>query len=203
MIAVTLSAVQFLRRLVSLQQQSGFLGGGGSGGGGFGGAGKKDSGGLLQSFLTSKASSLFAKATSFFTKFTPYYVTRVTHALAEGRLNEEVAHFQRLDPRNNSSASGSGAGGDGSGERYPDVIVFVLGGGSYAEFFNLQELVVREEGAAGSAGAGVSGSGASKEAGNSSGMRTLRSLTYGCTDLVAGDDFLRQIERLNSSTGSS
>jgi len=52
--------------------------------------------------------------------------------------------------------------------------VFVLGGGCYSEYFNLQELL--------------------KAKGPSGGQ--LRNITYGCTELVSGDQFLSQLDRL-------
>lgn len=240
MIALTLSAVQFLRRLLSLQQQSAA---------GFGGASALQSqvGSGLQSFFTTRAASLFAKATAFFTKFTPYYVTRVAHTLAEGRGGVEDETFLTLDPRSathpngwygpvggglgdsSNAAGATGAGSVVSGvSRFADVIVFVLGGGSYTEYYNLQELVIRDVSGGGNGGgamggsggvAGVAGSGAGGVGGSGSGgvgagssgsggaggggaggsgagMATLRSVLYGTTDLLSGDDFMRQIETL-------
>jgi len=52
----------------------------------------------------------------------------------------------------------------------------VLGGGCHSEFFNLQELL--------------------KEKGAGSGS-ILRNVMYGCTELLSGDDFMDQLERLS------
>jgi hypothetical protein len=231
MIALTLSAVHFLRRLLSLQQQSSAFSGG---------AGVQSQASGLQSFFTSRAASLFAKATAFFTKFSPYYVTRVAHTLAEGRGGVEDETFLTLDPRSVSHPNGwygpvssggavgtmgaSGMSDAGSGgvvngvSRFADVIVFVLGGGSYTEYYNLQELVIRDAGSGssggnlsaressvGSAGAVGSGSAAggsssSSSGGSGAGMATLRSVLYGTTDMLSGDDFMRQIEALASAS---
>ena len=61
------------------------------------------------------------------------------------------------------------------GQKYSEVIVFVVGGGCYAEFYNLQELLKAK-----------AGSGA------------LRSVVYGCSEVVSGDRFLAQLERLGA-----
>lgn len=167
-----LAAVQFMRRLQSLQ--SGGVRAGLSMG--LKGSTSSNSNALLSSFLTSahsRATSLMAKAASFFTKFTPYYVTRTIHALAEGRSCPEDDLFLYLDPRatgNNNASSGAG-----SGQKYSDVIVFVLGGGNYSEYYNLQELI--------------------KDKANSG--SNVRSITYGCTDMLSGDAFVDQLKRLS------
>jgi hypothetical protein len=168
-IAKALAGVSFLRRLLALQSSPmmrGF-GGGGSGGGG------------LTSFLntaTNRATSLISKAASFFTKFTPFYATRIVHSLAEGRGGPEEDSFLYLDPRSRDPPSAASI----AGTKYSDVIVFVIGGGSYAEYFNLQELL-REKSSKGSASSG-----------------SLRSITYGCTDLLSGDEFIHQLEKLSA-----
>lgn len=221
-IALTLSAVHFLRRMLSLQQQSSSFG---SGGAAFG---QSQSSGL-QSFFTSRAASLFAKATAFFTKFTPYYVTRVAHTLAEGRGGAEDETFLTLDPRSVTHPNGwygpvSSSGGAASGvdsavsgvSRFADVIVFVLGGGSYSEYYNLQELVVQDagrlvtgggsgarensSGTGGGSGGGAGSSSSAASGGSAAGMATLRSVLYGTTDLLSGDDFVRQIETMVAAT---
>ena len=181
-----LSAVQFMRRLQSLQSGGSMSMGGmkGSGSaGGLMGMGSSGSNALLSSFLTSahsRATSLMAKAASFFTKFTPYYVTRTVHNLAEGRNCPEDESFLYLDPRSRDNTPTAGLG-PGSGHKFGDVIVFVLGGGNYSEFYNLQELL-KDKAASGS---------------------TVRSITYGCTDMLSGDALLDQLKRLAKPTTSS
>lgn len=182
-----LSAVQFMRRLHSLQSggaRSGMsLGGRGGSGTGLMGMGGSGSNALLSSFLStahSRATSLMAKAASFFTKFTPFYVTRTVHNLAEGRSCPEDDTFLYLDPRSRDNTPNPGFG-PGSGHKFGDVIVFVLGGGNYSEFYNLQELL-KDKATSGS---------------------NVRSITYGCTDLVSGDSFLDQLKRLSPPSNTS
>jgi len=129
---------------------------GGFGGLGSGGGGGSGGNAILSSLLTSaqsRASSLMAKAASFFTKFTPFCFTRVVVSgagwelarmffctdifsfllsqenLAEGRSCPEDDSFLYLDPRSGLSHNSSSSS---KGEKYSDVIVFVLGGGCYS-----------------------------------------------------------------------
>lgn len=162
-IAKVLAGIAFLRRLISLQSSPMSRLSYGS----------SSTGGLssLLNTASSRATSLIAKAASFFTKFTPYYATRVVHALAEGRGGPEEESFAYFDPR---ARDGDVATRPPTGHKYSDVIVFVLGGGCYAEYYNLQELLKDKASSGGS----------------------LRNIMYGCTDLVSGDDFLDELERL-------
>lgn len=181
-----IAAVQFMRRLQALQ--GGVRGGLGSmkgagSGTGLMGMGSSGSNALLSSFLTSahsRATSLMAKAASFFTKFTPYYVTRTVHNLAEGRSCPEDDTFLYLDPRSRDNTLAPGIG-PGSGHKFGDVIVFVLGGGNYSEFYNLQELL-KDKATSGS---------------------NVRSITYGCTDMLSGDAFLDQLKRLSKPAAAA
>jgi hypothetical protein len=115
------------------------------------------------------ASSLMAKAASLFAKFIPVYVTRVVDNLSEGRACAEDDSFCLLDPRNGDTVPEKGM-------RCSEVVVFMLGGGSYAEYDNLQELLKQK----------MSSGGA------------LRSLAYGCSELMSGDAFLTQINALGN-----
>lgn len=164
-----LGAAQFARRTQALQSPLS-LGVGGSGGQG---------GASLTSFLSSaqsRASSLMAKAAASLslTKFTPYYVTRVVDSLSEGRSCPEDDSFCMLDPR-----AKVGEPVEFKGGKFSDVIVFVVGGGCYSEFYNLQQLI-------------------KAKAGTNS---TLRSVMYGCSELVAGDSFIEQLENLGGRSG--
>lgn len=169
-IAKALAAVSFVRRLLSLQAgpMSKFGSGAGFGGG--------TSNAIFSSILNtaqSKATSLIAKAASFFTKFTPYYVTRIVYNLAEGRGAEDET-FVTLDPRGREQDYGKG-------HKYSDIIVFVLGGGCYSEYFNLLESLNEKSSSGGS----------------------LRSILYGCTDLLSGDEFVNELQRLSNNGSSS
>lgn len=184
-----LCAVQFMRRLQSLQSNSSFnrpqRGIGGS-------TAAASSTALLSSLLTTAntySSTLMAKATSFFTKFSPYYVTRLVDNLAEGKACPEDESFCYFDPRsrnNNNNNTGNNNNNTGNnnnnnssivtGHKYSDVIVFVLGGGNYSEFFNLHELLKDKI---------------------TNGNSSLRNITYGSTDMISGKDFIQQLGKLS------
>ena len=111
-----------------------------------------------------------AKAASFFTKFASLYVTKVVDNLSEGRSCAEDESFCTLDPRVKQ-----GDVVDCKGQKFPEVIVFVMGGGCYSEFFNLQDLLKLKTSSSGS---------------------SLRNIIYGSTELISGDKFLEQIQKL-------
>ena len=159
----SLAAVAFLRRLQSLQGplSQRMVGGGGAA--------------TLTSLFTtaqSRASSLVAKATSFFVKFSPMQVTRISESLAEGRACQENDSYITLDPRKSAVASQA----PDSMLRFSEVIVFVIGGGCYSEYFNLMELMKQKLATPGG----------------------LRNIYYGCTEIISGNNFLSQLEKLGS-----
>lgn len=163
-----LAACGFARKLHAMQS-SGSAGGGGMGGGSSYSHGENTA---LSSFLEvagSKASSLVAKATSFFTKFHPLYVSRVVDLLSEGRQCPENDTFCTIDPCSKPNDIV-----DVRGQTFSEVIVFVVGGGCYAEYFNLQELGRY-----------------STEARNS-----LRNVVYGSTELMDASGFVDQLSQL-------
>ena len=90
--------------------------------------------------------------------------------MSEGKSCPEDDQFCVLDPR---AAVGENVDTSTKGQKYSEVIVFVVGGGCYSEFYNLQDLLK----AKGGGGA-------------------LRSVMYGCSELLSGDEFLSQLERL-------
>ena len=122
----------------------------------------------------SGATSLMAKAASLFAKFTPSYAAKVVDNLSEGRACSEDDSFCVLDPRSMEAPPERGS-------RYQEVIVFVLGGGSYAEYDNLQELLKQKQASGGA----------------------LRGLAYGCSELLSGDAFFSQLVELGRPNQSS
>jgi len=163
LVSKKVGAASFVRRLQSLQSPMAFasrMAGGSSQG---------PSNAMLSSILTS-AQSAMAKAASFFTKFAPVYVTKVVDSLAEGRSCPEDDSFLTLDPKVRTNEAI-----ENKGQKYSDVIVFVIGGGCYSEFYNLQELIKQK---------------------NTSGGGNLRSIIYGCSELTCGDNFIVQFFKL-------
>jgi hypothetical protein len=176
-----IDACVFARKLHAMNSGNSAFGsgrGGGGGGGSMAAAGgsnyaqQGENTAALSSFLEaagSKASSLVAQATSFFTKFHPLYVSRVVDLLSEGRSCPENDTFVTVDPRVKSTDPV-----DVRSQTFSEVIVFVVGGGCYTEYFNLQEL--RR---------------CSVEARNA-----LRNVVYGSTDLLDAESFLQQLAQL-------
>lgn len=95
--------------------------------------------------------------------------TLVNPRLCEGRASAEDESLLYLDPRTRHSESVARE----SGIRYSEVIVFVIGGGCYAEYQNLQDYVRQRQKTAGS---------------------TLRSVVYGCAELFNAKQLLEQLE---------
>ena len=127
----------------------------------------------MDSFLktaSSLSAGLMAKAASLFSKFGSLYVTQVVDALSDGRSCPEQEAFCTLDPR---AAPGSQT--DIRTNRFSEVIVFMVGGGCYTEYFNLQDL--RKHRTSGS---------------------PLQSIVYGCTEMLNGGAFLEQLKMLGA-----
>jgi Tfp pilus assembly protein FimT len=175
-----LSVIQFLRRLISLQSGTSSM----MSKAFFGAQSSQSSGNaLISSFFnsaSSSASSLIAKATSFFTKFIPYHITRVVSVLSEGgkaggNEDETYVYFDPKQQTNNNS-------GFTPGQKYSDVIVFVIGGGCYSEYYNLQGLLKEKA---------------------TSNTGYPRHIVYGCTDLLSGDEFIKQVENMLQQSSSN
>ena len=123
-------------------------------------------------------------------------VARVVDAILEGRPGSEADDFLVFDPKSpkpgpqpgsslQQPGSGAGAhgqaGGAGAGVRR-DVIVFVVGGGSYAEHRALQEVAQ------------------AKQPPPVGGPRTV---VYGSTDLLSGPEFTAQLAELGRRMGGT
>lgn len=107
----------------------------------------------------------------------------------------QEARGGRVDPAGASFHQNSG---------FSEVIVFVLGGGNYAEFQNLQDYVQREnnpESSGGGVGGGVVGGRAGIRAGAAS--RGGKSILYGCTELLSPEQFLEQLADLGRGRNAS
>ena len=183
------ATIAYLRKLLLLSNTSMYMNNrsGASGGSG------------LTSFLTVQMKDHFKlvmdKATSFFAKSVAMYITKVVDSLLEQRgSSAEDNSFLFLDPKlsiTNTNMRNMNMSEYKPNIRYNgDVMVFAIGGGCYSEFNNLQELV-RQKNSTGSAAVG-GGSGASGSA--------LRHVIYGCTEMVSGDTFLKQLETLSCSS---
>ena len=137
---------------------------------GGGGSGKSD---MLSSFMakaTTQASGLLAKAadrvTSMLGKIHKHYATRVVENLCEMHPNTEDDDFLYLDPRVKGDVDVAKLR---MMNRAPirEVTAFVVGGGCYSEYQNLQ-MVANER----------------------------RTISYGSTELVDAGEFLGQLGQL-------
>lgn len=192
-----LLAVHFVRKQLSLSSPLGQLRGGAAG------ADSGDAFTSLFSTASSHATSLLAKATNFFSKFSPMFVTKVVESLAEGRSSNENSTYCYFDAKAKlTGGSGTTATQRDREMRYPEVIVFVMGGGCYNEFNNLQELIKQKLSAS---GAGNSSTPVLNNSAGITGQHTYcpRSIMYGCTELTSGSNFVKQLEALGSGGGGS
>uniref|UniRef100_A0A7S1CJM1 Sec1 family domain-containing protein 1 n=1 Tax=Bicosoecida sp. CB-2014 TaxID=1486930 RepID=A0A7S1CJM1_9STRA len=96
------------------------------------------------------ASELIAKATATVKTLLPSSsklpVTRLVDAICEGKPHEVADTCLTLDPklaRGSSASSAYGAGAAASGG-FRTAIVFVLGGGNYTEYQNLQDYAAKQ-----------------------------------------------------------
>lgn len=168
----------------------------------------------LSSFMAKTATGLLAKATdrvsSILGKTHKHYATRVIEHLCEMKNNTEDDEYLYLDPRVKgdidiaklklSSGSTSGAVA-GSIRRAPikDVVCFVIGGGSYGEYQNLQMLAKSDDeqgssvsNTSVSVGGNLRGSMTSSSSANSK----ARSITYGSTEIMDAESFVSQLGQL-------
>lgn len=129
--------------------------------------------GGLQSFLSSAQTKIKSAAASWFAKFVALWITKVVDNLTEGRGTPEDESFVYFDPK---LRPGENPTIDARSQKHTDVMVFAVGGGCYSELNNLQELLKQKQ-ASGSASA-------------------LRSVVYGATEILSGDSFYKQLDRL-------
>ncbi|KAL0488129.1 SLY1 [Acrasis kona] len=119
-------------------------------------------------------------------------LTRIVDAIVNNRPNKLMAseQFVITDPKmlpsqsqvrvmkndNNGAQSGIGSGGS---HTFNDVIVFVVGGGNYKEYQNLGEFFSQQR----------------SRSDDHFGTKGHH-FTYGCTDVVTGEEFLQQLYAL-------
>jgi hypothetical protein len=179
-LAAGIAAISYLRKQIALQHlptaDSSKPSGGGLPGPSPAAAGNQFMQGLLAKAQT-QATGLLAKAASTATQLlsgtNKTYIARVVENVLKG--GEEDDTYMYIDPR----LKGQRVPPDASLRHVPrEVIVFVIGGGSYAEFQNLQDLAARHT---------TGGSG-----------RNL-GITYGCTELLNAEGLLGQLAQLGGA----
>ena len=104
-------------------------------------------------------------------------LTRAVDGLVAGKEGGETERWAYYDPKASKGRGGaaSGKGGARVGG-FKECIVFVVGGGCYVEYVNLQEYAKRSGSASGGSGVG--------------------NVVYGCTDLCSPEQFLAQLRQL-------
>ena len=114
-------------------------------------------------WLVSKVSATLGQVQSMLAQSNDTYVTRVVDNLCEFKAGSEDDSFLALDPRSKEPPTGPGR------PPFREVIVFMIGGGSYSEYQLIQDYSKRHP---------------------------ERQLTYGCTELISGSEFLKQLGSL-------
>lgn len=174
-----ISAIAFLRKLQKLQSP---MGGYGSHGGNEG-----KSAAFINNILTHAtryaANSIMMLAGS---TFTPLPFTRVVDNLAEGRSCPEDESYCYLDPRLPANQQGQSRV---LGQKYGEVVVFVVGGGCLMEHQNLQDLLQQKRASASSTTGGMG--------------TVLRNVMYGGSEVYSSEGFLKQLYQLGGTGGSA
>lgn len=120
----------------------------------------------------SQATGLLAKASNLLARRNSLYVTRVVDRLCSFKPGAEDETFLYLDPKvkgvDPSTVKGRAP--------FREVLVFVIGGGCYAEHQNLQEYARGQPATA------------------------PRQVLYGCTELLNAEGFLAQLAELGRRT---
>lgn len=101
------------------------------------------------------------------------------------------------------AAGAAGTGGTGGGRnQFSEGIVFVVGGGGYVEYGNLMDWANRSGGGARDGAGGAGGGGGGGAGGGSGGQGVSgqggRRVTYGSTEILNPERFLKSLEELGS-----
>ena len=126
----------------------------------------------IGSWMQSKTAGILGQVQSFLAQTDDTYVTRVIDNLCDFKPGSEDDTFLSLDPRKkDGGAKSAPAAALKTRAPFREVLVFLVGSGSYAEFQHVQEYAKKHP---------------------------ERQVTYGCTELVNGEAFLRQLGALKS-----
>lgn len=132
----------------------------------------------IGSWMQSKTAGILGQVQSFLAQSDDSYVTRVIENLCEFKAGSEDESFLTLDPKRKDPlvrvdpTPGSSGGSNSRSAPPREVLVFVVGGGCYAEYQHVQEY---------------------------SKKHPERQITYGCTELVNGRGFLKQLSSLKDT----
>merc|ERR1719494_198267 len=144
-----------------------------------GGQGTTKAVSMFSSLISQSSNFVMANVKNLVVKKHNLPLTKIVDEIMEqkqGKVNEE---FRYLDPKN--LRANEGAQVPRTKTPFSDAIVFVVGGGNYIEYQNLQDYVKTKN------------VGHTNSAMNSA---SLRRVVYGCTQLTNSDQFLNQLTML-------
>ena len=173
-VGADLAAWAYVKRMRRLNL-TGAGGGGGGGGGGIGGGASKST-----DQLTTLLGSTFGQGLSSLTKGVKNLlageqqaaVTVAVESLMDGKPNPETDSYLTFDPKAPQGRAVQRVAGP-----FKEAIVFMIGGGNYLEWESLVCWGQRAQ-------------------------PTPKTLVYGATDLLSGDEFLRQLSELGRRSGA-
>lgn len=128
----------------------------------------------LKSQVQTTGSGLLAGVKSLLPSTEDVPVTKIVRALMDNRPDppQSIQRYITLDPKQSRDQRTAGT------QPFHDAIVFMVGGGNYVEFQNLENFARQK--ASSSSGSG------------SSGAQDKR-IVYGCTDLINAEEFVQQL----------
>lgn len=183
-----ISSINFLRKLHKLQSPMGGYGGG------FGSNNTEGKSSALITNFLSNATRYAANSIAMLSgsTFTALPITRIVDNLSEGKTCQEDEQYCYFDPRLPANQQMQSRV---IGQKYGEVVVFVIGGGCLMEHSNLQELLQQKKKS--SIGTGQSGLGVGS-------ISNLRNVIYGGSEIYSSEIFLKQLHQLggNVSIGS-
>lgn len=109
-------------------------------------------------------------------------------ATANAQALQETDEYLFFDPKAPRTRAAAASGGAKARQVFNEAIVFVVGGGGYVEFANLQEYAARTSAGAAASAAGV-GQGAPAGVGG-------KKITYGATEILKPIEFVRALAHL-------